>query len=49
MRDTFGGWWYSLLYEETCYDRARRLPSHAHANSWNIRYFEEQILMRPAV
>ncbi|MDX2136452.1 MAG: hypothetical protein SF123_00030 [Chloroflexota bacterium] len=44
----FAQWWYVLLFEETRYDRARRLPERALANRWRARFMEEYLVIRPA-
>jgi predicted nucleotidyltransferase len=41
-------WWYALLFEETRYDRARRLPERALANRWRARFMEGYLVIRPA-
>mgnify|MGYP001205323860 CR=1 FL=1 len=43
------GWIYALLYEETCYDRARILPDRAigHESVW-AHTFHRYMFMRPA-
>ncbi|MCC6614750.1 MAG: hypothetical protein IT320_14820 [Anaerolineae bacterium] len=43
------GWVYTLLYEETCYDRARILPERTIAREfiW-MHSFDRYMFMRPA-
>jgi hypothetical protein len=44
----FVQWWYSLLFEEARYNRARHLPERALANRWRARVMEEYLVIRPA-
>ena len=44
-----GGWVYALVYEETCYDRARVLPERTIAHDRVFMHsFDRYMFMRPA-
>ncbi|MBE0691293.1 MAG: hypothetical protein IH587_14335 [Anaerolineae bacterium] len=43
------GWIYTLIYEETCYDRARSLPERTGARQYVwMHSFDRYMFMRPA-
>ena len=43
------GWIYTLVYEETCYDRARSLPERTVTSQYVwMHSFDRYMFMRPA-